>query len=214
MLQSAVPSVFSWTTDKHTRPSPTKRRYFETVSYQTLTDFCGEKDILKTPSGDHDYCLAQEKAEEFHSQLVAAKREIERLQKELERAKSLSRFGLLRYSYNEEMINFYTGFPPWKLLEMFISLVKPCADKIKTWSQEQRNRVKQNKDIPVAVNHDTNYAFVSTLRTEDQLFLFLCKIKLGLFEHRAPVAQLVEHRAVMREVVSSTPAGPTLRVLK
>ena len=32
--------------------------------------------------------------------------------------------------------------------------------------------------------------------------------------HHAPMAQLVEHRAVMREVVSSTPAGPTLRVLK
>ena len=31
---------------------------------------------------------------------------------------------------------------------------------------------------------------------------------------RAPVAQLVEHRAVTREVVSSTPAGPTLRVFK
>ena len=29
-----------------------------------------------------------------------------------------------------------------------------------------------------------------------------------------PVAQLVEHWAVTREVVSSTPAGPTLRVLK
>ena len=117
MLQSAVPSLFSWTTDKHTRPSPTKRRYSETVSDQTLTDFCGEKDILKPPSGDHDYCLAQEKAEEVHSQLVAAKREIERLQKELERATSLSRFGLLRYSYNEEMINFYIGFPSWNLLE-------------------------------------------------------------------------------------------------
>lgn len=78
------------------------------------------------------------------------------------------------------MINFYTGIPSWKRLEMFISLVKPCADKIKTWSQEQQNRVKQ--DIPVAVNHDTNYAFLSTLCTEDQLFLFLSKIKLGLFE--------------------------------
>ena len=32
--------------------------------------------------------------------------------------------------------------------------------------------------------------------------------------HSALVAQLVEHRAVMREVVSSTPAGPILRVLK
>ena len=32
--------------------------------------------------------------------------------------------------------------------------------------------------------------------------------------NRAPVAQLVEHRALTREVVSSTPAGPSLRVLK
>ena len=32
--------------------------------------------------------------------------------------------------------------------------------------------------------------------------------------NRALIAQLVEHRVVMREVVSSTPAGPTLRVLK
>ena len=33
-------------------------------------------------------------------------------------------------------------------------------------------------------------------------------------DHHAPVAQLVEHRAVTREVVSLTPAGPTLRVFK
>ena len=31
---------------------------------------------------------------------------------------------------------------------------------------------------------------------------------------RVLVAQLFEHRAAMRVVVSSTPAGPTLRVLK
>ena len=31
---------------------------------------------------------------------------------------------------------------------------------------------------------------------------------------RAPVAQLIEHQVVTREVMSSTPAGPTLRVLK
>ena len=31
---------------------------------------------------------------------------------------------------------------------------------------------------------------------------------------RASLAQLFEHRAVTREVVSWTPAGPTLRVLK
>ena len=31
---------------------------------------------------------------------------------------------------------------------------------------------------------------------------------------RAPVAQLIEHQVVTWEAVSSTPAGPTLRVLK
>ena len=34
------------------------------------------------------------------------------------------------------------------------------------------------------------------------------------FNWCAPVAQLVEHWAVTREIVSSTWAGPTLRVLK
>ena len=36
---------------------------------------------------------------------------------------------------------------------------------------------------------------------------------MGLI-NRAPMAQVVEHRVVTREVVSSTPAGPTLRVFK
>ena len=48
------------------------------------------------------------------------------------------------------------------------------------------------------------YALYKLLAT----FLFIS------FIHRAPVAQLVENRAAMREVVSSTPTGPTLRVLK
>ena len=40
------------------------------------------------------------------------------------------------------------------------------------------------------------------------------EMKTLLLWESAPVAQLVEHRAVTREVVSSTPAGPTLRVFK
>ena len=37
--------------------------------------------------------------------------------------------------------------------------------------------------------------------------------QVKFFLNRAPLAQLVERRAVTREVVSSTPAGPSLRVL-
>ena len=38
--------------------------------------------------------------------------------------------------------------------------------------------------------------------------------KRVIAEHRAPVAQLVEHRAVTWEVVSSTPAGTNTQGLK
>ena len=44
--------------------------------------------------------------------------------------------------------------------------------------------------------------------------LFKCNYVTSLGARPRPVAQLVEHRVVVREVVSSTPAGPTLRVLK
>ena len=44
-----------------------------------------------------------------------------------------------------------------------------------------------------------------------------CKVfvkNISFHSYRAPVAQFIEHRVIMREAVSSTPAGPTLRVLK
>ena len=40
------------------------------------------------------------------------------------------------------------------------------------------------------------------------------KTALNTHTHRAPVVQLDEHRAATREVVSSIPAGPILKVLK
>ena len=45
-------------------------------------------------------------------------------------------------------------------------------------------------------------------------FLEKRHINIILSIYSAPVAQLVEHRAVTWEVVSSNPARPTLRVLK
>jgi len=128
-LSSAVPSIFTWTTDTYQR-TPSKRRCQEAVADQTSKESDWDETVIsKPPSGDHDYCLfTEEEIGDVHAQLMAAKKEIEKLQKELERAKCLSKFGLSRYSYSDDMINFYTGFPSWKLLEMFISLVKPGAE--------------------------------------------------------------------------------------
>ena len=42
--------------------------------------------------------------------LQAARKEIERLEQELDRMKNISQFGLGRFMYDDEMIRFYTGF--------------------------------------------------------------------------------------------------------
>ena len=85
----------------------------------------------KPQSSDHDYFRSvEEEMGDVSAQLAAAKKELERLQNEFEKAKCLSRFGLSRYSYNHEMTQFCSDFPSWKLLEMFICLVKPCAETV------------------------------------------------------------------------------------
>ena len=73
-------------------------------------------------------------------------------------------------------------------------------------SHDQRGaRINNKSNIHVLCNF-SDYLDCFKVKTQ------CCKKKKKT--HCAPVAQLVEHRAVTREVVSSTPAGPTLRVFK
>ena len=62
---------------------------------------------------------------------------------------------------------------------------------------------------PVFVNLD-----IQELVHLAKVCCFPCLTSHWCLQYCAPVAQLVEHQAVTREVVSSTPAGPTLRVFK
>ena len=75
--------------------------------------------------------------------LQAARKEIERLELELDRMKNISQFGLVRFMYDDEMIRFYTGFSSINVLWSFIDVIKPSAEKMRTWSQVQRGRAKK-----------------------------------------------------------------------
>ena len=80
-----------------------------------------------------------------------------------------------------------------------------AKETLQTWGKKERDlqTIKANKmgDDRDSSDESVDEQLSGTgLRTRERL--------------TAPVAQLVECRAVMREVVSSTPAEPTLRVLK
>ena len=61
--------------------------------------------------------------------LQAARKEIERLEQELDGMKNISQFGLGRFMYDGEMIRFYTGFSSSNVLWSFIDVIKPSAEK-------------------------------------------------------------------------------------
>ena len=124
--------------------------------------------VIFPPYPDHDYAVEYPDMS-AEIQLIEARKEIEKLQLQLQKSK-LERFGLARFSSNDKLIQFYTGFPNYKLLEKFIELVKPNAKNMKTWSQ-----AKKEKYTRASPNVFRNYS----LCIEDQLFIFLCKVRLG-----------------------------------
>ena len=84
------------------------------------------------------------------------------------------------------------------------------------------NTTEQELTLKVCKIYNTVCMISVSFRTQQNYKLFP-KVLILTHRHRghsstsanrAPMAQLVEHRDVTREVVSSTPAGPTLRVLK
>ena len=71
--------------------------------------------------------------------------------------------------------SFYIGFRSYQLLRQFILVIRPTALKMTTWQQVQRQRLSGK-----AVTNSTDFS-QHALCLEDQLFLFLCKLRLGSF---------------------------------
>ena len=148
---------------------------------------------------DHDYGVVRQEVS-LEEMLQAARKEIERLEQELDRKNNISQFGLRRFMYDDEMIRFYTGFSSSNVLWSFIDVIKPSAEKMRTWSQVQRGRAKKPGEGII------NEVFINmkkqSLALEDQLFMWLCKVKLGLFDQDLAVRFNVSISTVSRMIIT------------
>ena len=149
---------------------------------------------------DHDYAVVRQKVS-VEEMLQVAREEIERLRQELDRKNNISQFGLARFMYDDELIRFYTGFSSSYVLKSFIDVIKPSAEKMRTWSQVQRGRAK--KPVEGIVDDDV---FVNmkkqSLAIEDQFFMWLCKVKLGLFDQDLAVRFNISISTVSRTIIT------------
>ena len=120
------------------------------------------------------------------------KKENERLLHELQESKTKERiykFGLERFSGSSEDIKFYTGFPDYQTLIEFWKYVEPSASNLTYFSY-----VRDNTD---SINLDNHFPYLGgeqkkfpgsnvgcrrTLQPIDEFWLFLTRLRLGLFE--------------------------------
>lgn len=123
---------------------------------------------------------------EMESALNAKNKEITDLKHKLE----LERFGITRFSYDDEMIEFYTGFPTYEVFMAFFNSLKPTASRI--------------KDVYYTnVSDDTNFrGRKKSMDPIDELFLFLCRLKCGFLSEDLAVRFNIHKSTVSRKVIT------------
>lgn len=175
LTDTAVPTLFNWTSESKRRVL--HRRDFATNSVAANTDMICNGDSTDTASDSDivdDVAEGSEMVEEygprlpttaeFLTLLATQQAEIRSMQQKV----AISRFGLERYSTDNEILNFYTGFQDYKLLTEFYNWLAPAAMEMAyPYSQKLLNvSLGRRRALPLC----------------DELFLTLCRLAAGLLE--------------------------------
>ena len=96
---------------------------------------------------------------------------------------SLSKFGLERFASSDDDI-FYTGFQSYNAFIAFWNFVKPCSESLLCWN---RARAKVNVNLAVTAfpyfqGQSKEKQRKREIQPIDQLWAFLTRVRLGLFE--------------------------------
>eukprot|EP00795_Rhopilema_esculentum_P008832 gene8832-15315_t len=187
MKEGAVPSIFDWAAEPKTRRKIVRHteRLTDPEDLAEEQKHDTEDDAMKMELLEEELRSLQIELDETKNALFRTKSELEaskRLAKEemekvcremadLQRSTmeqlKVSRFGLERFSTDSASIKFYTGFPTYSHLKIFFELARRGAEFMKyCYASGERGSRPASRQ----------------LQQIDELFLFLVRLKLGLFE--------------------------------
>ena len=195
----AVPSVFWWTkaNDQEESLSRAKRLQarceaseFAKAEVSTRHNKEQQAEIRDRSNEENDTVVYGPPTLEEWIKVV--KKENERLLHELQESKSKERiykFCLERFSGSSEDIKFYTGFPDYPTLIEFWKYVEPCASNLTYYSylRDNSDSINLGNQFPYLGGKQKKFAGSNvgcrrTLQPIDELWLFLTRLRLGLFE--------------------------------
>lgn len=112
--------------------------------------------------------------------------EIKRLKEQI----NIERFGVQRFSSDDSMMMFYTGFMSFSLFNAFFNFIKPSASSMTSYYY------KASEAINVAVRKQRNMLLI------DELFMFLCRLRCGLMEQDLAVRFNIHISTVSRKIIT------------
>ena len=96
----------------------------------------------------------------------------------------LSKFGLERFGLNDDIF-FYTGFQSYRALMAFWNFIKPWSESLMSWNTAHKKwkKAPQTMLIHFFFSKDRrNKEIEREIKPIDQLWLFLTRVRFGLFE--------------------------------
>ena len=183
----AIPSVFPWSSAKsHVREERLRLRTQAKISHKEIER--SEESLLSDEVQDSDNFIGPPTIEQFAEAKCS---EVEILKKELSKAREkeyVFTFGLERFSKNPDDIHFYTGFPDYETLIAFWNYIEPSASHL-TYYSTVRDATQVNADdvfpflnTPGKKFPGRNVGAQRSLQPIDEFWLFLTRLRLGLFE--------------------------------
>jgi hypothetical protein len=128
------------------------------------------------------------KVSELEDLLKEKEEQITKLQKQLE----IERFGIHRFSNDNALISFYTGFTSMLMFTTFYEFIKPAASSMTSYYYRSSDKVKQH----TLVGNQRSMLLI------DELFMFLCRLKCGLMEQDLAVRFKCHVSTVSRKIIT------------
>lgn len=123
---------------------------------------------------------------ELEKKLQEKEEEIKRLQDKLQ----IERFGIFRFTKDDSMILFYTGFVSMSMFTTFFNFIKPAANSMTSYYY------KSVDNVNVTIGRQRNMLLI------DELFMFLCRLKCGLLTQDLAVRFNCHISTVSRKIIT------------
>ena len=196
LIPGAVSSVFSWTKEVDEKSAllraerlKSRWKVTEVAKAEVNTHQNKQQEIEIMDETNNSVVLGPPTLDEWIEEM---KRKNGRLLHELQESKRKERiykFGLERFSGCSQDIKFYTGFPDYATLLEFWKYVEPSASNLTYYSyvHDNSNSISLEEKFPYLAGKQkqfpgSNVGCSRKLQPIDEFWLFLTRLRLGLFE--------------------------------